>query len=122
MKAIQLCKLVVGATLVAASLLVHAQDASAPVGATSGANDTSKQQSKAEKAANRALSRKVRAALAKDKNLSVTDVNVRAKDGAVTLQGTVPDQSQIDRAAEIAKGVAGVGSVKNALTVRAPGA
>jgi hyperosmotically inducible periplasmic protein len=42
-------------------------------------------------------------------------------DGAVTLQGTVPDQSQTDRAAEVAKSVEGVTSVKNALTVRAPG-
>jgi hyperosmotically inducible periplasmic protein len=120
-KATQACKLAVGAMLVAASLHAYAEDASAPVGATSGATATAAQQNKAAKAANRALSRKVRAALAKDKNISVANVSVRAKGGAVTLQGAVPDQSQVDRATEVAKGVAGVTSVQNALTIRSPG-
>jgi hyperosmotically inducible periplasmic protein len=120
-KATQVIKLVAGAMFVAASLQVHAEDASTPAATASAATSSAKQQNKAAKAANRALSRKVRAALVKDKNLSVADVSVRAKDGAVTLQGTVPDQSQIDRAAEVAQGVAGVTSVKNALTVRSPG-
>jgi hyperosmotically inducible periplasmic protein len=128
MKAIQAFKLAAGAMLVAASLQVYAQDASAPEAAASAPTTAAKQQyseSKAQyksaKAANRALGRKVRAALAKDKDISVANITVRAKDGAVILQGTVPEQTQIDRATEVAKGVAGVTSVKNALTIRPVG-
>lgn len=132
MKAIQAFTLAAGAMLVAASLNVYAQDsASAPAAApaaTAPATDTAKanvKQSKAElkkaRAANRALSRKVRAALAKDKNISVANITVRAKDGAIVLQGTVPEQGQVDHATDVAKGVAGVTSVKNALTIRPVG-
>ncbi|HKT96003.1 MAG TPA: BON domain-containing protein [Paraburkholderia sp.] len=132
MKAIQAFTLAAGAMLVAASLNVYAQDAaSAPAAApaaTAPATDAAKanvKQSKAElkkaRAANRALSRKVRSALAKDKNISVANITVRAKDGAIVLQGTVPEQGQVDHATDVAKGVAGVTSVKNALTIRPVG-
>ncbi|WP_322042213.1 BON domain-containing protein [Paraburkholderia sp. J67] len=125
MKAIQAFKLAAGTMLVAASLHVYAQDAaSAPAAPTDAAKaqvQQSKSQYKSAKAANRALSRKVRGALAKDKEISVANITVRAKDGAVILQGTVPEQGQVDRATEVAKGVAGVTSVKNALTIRPVG-
>jgi hyperosmotically inducible periplasmic protein len=121
MKATQAFKLAVGVMLIGASLQVYAQDASVPVGAASGTPLTAAQQSKAARAANRALSRRVRAALAKDKNIDVANVTVRAKEGAVTLQGTVPDSSQIDRATGVAQRVTGVTSLKNALTVRPAG-
>jgi osmotically-inducible protein OsmY len=39
----------------------------------------------------------------------------------VTLEGTVPDSSQVDKATQVAQGVAGVSSVKNALTIKEPG-
>jgi osmotically-inducible protein OsmY len=45
---------------------------------------------------------------------------VAAKDGAVTLTGTVQDATQVPGVAEIAKGVPGVTSVTNKLTVRRP--
>jgi hyperosmotically inducible periplasmic protein len=131
MKAIQAFKLVAGAMLVAASLQAYAQDASAPAATAAAASgpttaakqqyNQSKAQYKAAKSANRALARKVRAALAKDKDVSVVNITVRAKDGAVILQGTVPEQPQVDRAGEVAKGVAGVTSVNNALTIRPVG-
>lgn len=129
MKAIQAFKLAAGTMLVAASLHVYAQTAAsapaAPTAAPTEAAQAQVTQSKADlkkaKAANRALSRKVRGALAKDKNLSVANITVRAKDGAIVLQGTVPEQAQVDRATEVAKGVAGVTSVKNALSIRPVG-
>ncbi|WP_250454592.1 BON domain-containing protein [Caballeronia sp. ATUFL_M2_KS44] len=121
MKATQAFKLAVGVMLIGASLQAYAQDASAPTGAASGTPLTAAQQNKASRSANRALSRKVRAALARDKSINVANVTVRAKEGAVTLQGTVPDSSQIDRATEVAQRVAGVASLKNALTVRPAG-
>ncbi|WP_175163431.1 BON domain-containing protein [Paraburkholderia fynbosensis] len=83
------------------------------------ASDASNLESaKATKAANRALGRKVRQALAKAQGLDVSSVVVRARGGAVTLSGSVPDSTQIDKASEAAKGVAGVKSVENKLTIQ----
>ncbi|MFM0616322.1 BON domain-containing protein [Paraburkholderia nemoris] len=73
------------------------------------------------KSADRALQKRVRSAFAKAKDVTSSNITVRAHGGAVTLQGTVPDQDEIERAGEIAKRVSGVTSVKNALTVRAAG-
>ena len=72
------------------------------------------------KKANRALRRKVYAAIGKHKEISAGNISVIAKDGAVTLQGTVTDASQIGQVAEITKGVPGVTSVINKLTVQKP--
>jgi hyperosmotically inducible periplasmic protein len=128
MKAIQVFKLAAGAMLVAGSLHVYAQDASEPAAPASGPTPQARQQFqqsraqyRAARAANRALARKVRGALARDKVVSVANIIVRAKDGAISLQGTVPTQPQVDRAAEVAKGVAGVTSVDNHLSIRPPG-
>lgn len=122
MKTIQRLGLVAAAILIAAgSLQAYAQDASEPAAATSGATLTARQQSKAARAADRALSRKIRAALAKDKDLNGASITVRVKDGAVTLQGLVRDQSQSERATQIAQGVTGVTSVKSTLTNRSLG-
>ncbi|VXB10924.1 Transport-associated protein [Burkholderia sp. 8Y] len=70
--------------------------------------------------ANRALRRKVYAAISKQKEISAGDISVIAKDGAVTLGGTVRDASQISQVEDIARGVAGVTSVTNKLTVKKP--
>jgi hyperosmotically inducible protein len=70
--------------------------------------------------ANRALRRKVYAAIVKHKEIDAGNISVVAKDGAVTLNGTVADASQVDEVTEIAKGVAGVMSVTSRLTVRKP--
>ena len=120
MKAIQVFKLAAATALVAASLHAYAQGDAAS-GATAAAEQQaapSKAQSKQAKAANRALSRKVRTALAKDKKIDVARITVRARDGAIVLQGSVPEQSQIEHATEVATGVQGVTSVKNSLTLR----
>ena len=73
---------------------------------------------KASKQADRTLGKQVRAALASNRSVNAANISVRASSGAVTLYGTVPDQEQIDKAADIAGGVAGVISVKNRLTVQ----
>lgn len=67
--------------------------------------------------ANRALSRKVAQALQKG-GIQMNGVQVIAKSGAITLAGHAADQTQIDKAASIAKDVDGVSSVKNVLTVQ----
>jgi hypothetical protein len=45
---------------------------------------------------------------------------VSAKDGAVTLAGTVNTEAEKAKAEQVAKGVEGVKSVTNSLTVRPP--
>jgi osmotically-inducible protein OsmY len=70
--------------------------------------------------ANRALRRKVYAAIVKHKEIDAGNISVVAMDGAVTLNGTVADAPQIDKVTEIAKGVTGVMSVTSRLTVRKP--
>jgi len=84
-----------------------------------GASSTAKPASsiKAVRAADRALQKSVRRALAKTRGLDVLNIDVRAHDGAVVLEGSVPDQSQIDVATRAAQSVPGVASVRNALVI-----
>jgi osmotically-inducible protein OsmY len=70
--------------------------------------------------ADRALRRKVYSAIVTHKEINAGNISVIAKGGAVTLDGTVVDASQIDKVGEIAKGVPGVTSVTNRLTVKKP--
>ncbi|MFT0172630.1 BON domain-containing protein [Paraburkholderia mimosarum] len=75
---------------------------------------------KASRQANRALRRKVYAALATHKEIDAGDIGITAKNGALMISGTVPDASQITTVIEVAKGVAGVTSVTSKLTVQRP--
>lgn len=98
----------------AASAPAQAQAASAtaaPGAASPTAMPTDRQ-------ANRAMRRKVYAAIGKDKSINAGNISVGAKGGAITLNGTVSDPAQIARVEEIAKGVPGVTSVTNKLTVK----
>lgn len=70
--------------------------------------------------ANRALSRKVYAALAQHKEIDAGDISIVARDGALTLNGTVKEASQIEAVAAIAQAVPGVKAVTNRLSVRRP--
>ncbi|EEA03263.1 transport-associated protein [Burkholderia sp. H160] len=118
MKAFPSVKMIGAALVVLASLNAYAQD-SAP--AATAAPAASGPTAKETRAANRALQKKVRATLARTKGLTVGNITVRARDGAVTLAGSVPEQAQIELATTSAQGVAGVTSVKNGLTIRAIG-
>jgi hyperosmotically inducible periplasmic protein len=69
------------------------------------------------KSADRALRRRVLNALAKVKGLRASGITVRAKDGAVILEGWVPEVAQIDQATRATQAVPGVMSVKNTLTL-----
>lgn len=73
------------------------------------------------KKTDRSLGLQVRKALAKAQGFDVSNVFVRARGGAVTLTGSVPDGAQIPQAEEVAKGVAGVTSVSNKLTIGTQG-
>jgi osmotically-inducible protein OsmY len=67
--------------------------------------------------ADKTLARDVRKALAKAPNFNVSNVYVKARGGVVTLSGSVPEGPQIQQAADVAKGVPGVTSVSNHLTL-----
>ncbi|MGF6504950.1 BON domain-containing protein [Paraburkholderia sp. 32] len=69
---------------------------------------------------NFALRRRVYAAIAQHKEINAGNISVVVKRGAVTLDGTVADASQVGEATEITKGVPGVTSVTNRLTVKEP--
>ncbi len=66
------------------------------------------------------VSTKVKAALLQDPEVKVLQVHVETFDGVVQLSGFVDKPEHILRAAEIAKGVEGVKSVKNDLVLRSP--
>ena len=116
MNAIRTLKLAGAALIVVASVNAWAQE-SASSAASTPTQGTSKS---AVRKANRALSKKVVQALSKG-GVDTTGINVLVKGGAVTLAGSVTNPALIDKAASIAKGVSGVTSVKNALTIREGG-
>ena len=62
---------------------------------------------------------KTRAVLATTDDLRDSTINVDVDNAAVTLSGTVATQSQKTKAAQVAKSVEGVKSVKNNLSVSA---
>jgi hyperosmotically inducible protein len=100
----------------ASSAYAQASDAEAPA-ATAAAPATN---TKATRAADRKLGRDVRRALARTQGFNVSNVFVRARSGAVTLTGSVPDGGMIQQAGDVAKGVPGVTSVNNRLVLVVP--
>ena len=116
MNAIKTLKLAGAALIVIASLNAWAQESDSAATSTT-TQATSKS---AVRKANRALSRKVVQALSKG-GVNTVGINVLAKGGVITLAGGVTDPTQIDKATSIAKGVSGVTSVKNVLTIREGG-
>ena len=74
---------------------------------------------KSARKADRKLSTEVRRALSKTKGVDVTNIFVRARSGAITLTGSVPEGAQIDKAEAVARGVLGVTSVTNKLSMQA---
>ncbi|KXU82210.1 transport-associated protein [Paraburkholderia monticola] len=106
-------RLMGGALLVLASLDAYAQSS----GADAASARPYASDAKAGKAADRALQKSVVRALSRTKGLRATTITVRAHNGAVTLEGTVPEQSQVGLATQAAEGVEGVTSVTNALTL-----
>ncbi|NPT36681.1 BON domain-containing protein [Paraburkholderia xenovorans] len=102
-----------GVLLVLASFNAYAQGSdAAPASGHAYASDA-----KAIKAADRALQKNVVRALSRTKGLRAATITVRAHNGAVILEGTVPEQAQVGLATQAAEGVEGVTSVTNALTL-----
>lgn len=73
------------------------------------------------RAGDRLLAKAVRKSLTKTKGLDASGVTVLARNGKVTLDGTVPDNSQVPVAADAAASTQGVTSVDNRLVMREAG-
>lgn len=65
-----------------------------------------------------AITAKVNASLARDRDLSAIRIDVDTQDGVVTLSGLAPSASAKETAGELAHKVPGVHSVNNQLTIR----
>jgi hyperosmotically inducible protein len=65
-----------------------------------------------------AITAKIKAAQAADATVRATRINVETdNNGVVTLSGTARSQAEIDRAVELARGIEGVTSVNNRMTL-----
>lgn len=121
MKKTQLVALVIATLAAAASTSAWSQNApSAPAGTQAASAEAPAAAAPTGRQADRALRRKVYAAIGKDKSINAGNISVRAKNGAVSLSGTVAETAQVGKVEEIAKSVAGVTSVTNKLTVEKP--
>lgn len=100
----------------------QAQDnsAQAPQAASQPASLT-KAQRKAQRQADRKLARAVREALTHTKGLQTAQINVLSKSGNVSLVGSLPDETQIQLAGEVAQSVPGVVKLTNMLHIREAG-
>src|SRR5437868_7071378 len=116
MKACNVVKLLLVAGCVTLTWNVYAQASNAMPATSSPAAPSGKATP-----ADKKLARDVRKALSKAPNFNVSNVYVKARGGFVTLSGSVSDGSQLQQAAEVAKGVPGVTSVSNHLTLYTKG-
>lgn len=111
-------------TICVTALLAGATPAYAQENASSNASAPAagvQQSAKAQRAEDRKLAKQVRRTLAKLKGIDSVKVVVFAKNGAVTLTGSVPDAGQIAPVVDAVRNVSGVASVRNALTIKAVG-
>ena len=64
------------------------------------------------------ITTKVKTAIFNDPSLKVNEINVETFKGTVQLSGFVRSQADIDKAVQVARGVAGVKSVKNDMRLK----
>jgi len=64
------------------------------------------------------ITTKVKTAIFNDSTLKVNEINVETFKGVVQLSGFVRSQADIDKAVQVARGVAGVKSVKNDMLIK----
>ncbi|NMM28789.1 MAG: BON domain-containing protein [Glaciimonas sp.] len=86
--------------------------------ALAGCASTAKQEGTGEYVDDAVITTKVKAAIFNEPTLKSTEINVETFKGTVQLGGFVSSQAAINMAAEIARGVKGVKSVKNDMRVK----
>lgn len=83
-----------------------------------GCASTSKQEGTGEYIDDTVITTKVKARILDEPGLKSAEINVETFKGVVQLSGFVKSQSDINRAAELARGVRGVTSVKNDMRLK----
>ena len=85
---------------------------------TWGCGSTAKTEGPGEYVDDAVITSKVKAAIFNDPTLKVNEINVETFKGVVQLSGFVRTQSDIDQAVKVARGIAGVKSVKNDMRLK----
>jgi len=83
-----------------------------------GCSSTPKQEGTGEYIDDTVITTKVKAAILNESTLKVAEINVETFKGVVQLSGFVAQQADINKAAEVARSVKGVKSVKNDLRLK----
>ena len=85
---------------------------------TVGCASTPKHEGTGEYVDDSVITSKVKAAILNEPGLNSAEINVETFKGVVQLSGFVMSRADINRAVEVARGVAGVTSVKNAMRLK----
>jgi hyperosmotically inducible protein len=88
------------------------------LGSAWGCGSTSTKEGTGEYVDDSVITAKVKSAILNDSSLKVNEINVETFKGVVQLSGFVRSQTDIDKAVQVARGVAGVKSVKNDMRVK----
>ena len=83
-----------------------------------GCGSTAKTQGTGEYVDDSVITAKVKTAIFNDSTLKVNEINVETFKGVVQLSGFVNSQADINKAVQVARGVAGVKSVKNDMRIK----
>ncbi|MBX3616704.1 BON domain-containing protein [Nitrosomonas sp.] len=83
-----------------------------------GCGSTQKQEGTGEYFDDTVITTKVKAAILNEPTLKSTEINVETFKGVVQLSGFVSSSASINKAIEVARGVAGVKSVKNSMHLK----
>jgi len=83
-----------------------------------GCGSTAKTEGTGEYVDDSVITSKVKAAIFNDPILKVNEINVETFKGVVQLSGFVRSQADIDQAVKVARGIAGVKSVKNDMRLK----
>jgi hyperosmotically inducible protein len=83
-----------------------------------GCGSTSTKEGTGEYVDDSVITTKVKSAILNDSSLKVNEINVETFKGVVQLSGFVRSQTDIDKAVQVARGVAGVKSVKNDMRIK----
>jgi len=83
-----------------------------------GCVSTSTQESTGEYIDDSVITTNVKAAIFNDPTLKSAEINVETYKGVVQLSGFVNSQADINKAAAVAKGIAGVKSVRNDMRIK----
>jgi osmotically-inducible protein OsmY len=105
------------ATASAGAAMDRAAESTKSMGAAAADKGQSMGAAAGDKVDDAAITAKVNAALAADKDLSAVRIDVDTQNGIVTLSGPAPSASAKAHASDVARNVRGVTSVNNQLTV-----